>query len=288
MSPYFWLGVWFVGLAGSVAAHEAGHVLIGRRYGWNYAGFTMKLTGPKVLMGHSSPEREDWNLGRVALAGPLATLVACVVFIGLAYLPIEYAWIFGSLAAVSYAIFIFNLLPAPHHRRRPHPLCRDRMANELGPRSRRLVRGGGANRSLARAANASRKLEPSPTIILVRSSGAVAYRDAAELGRCFGPSGLRSGQLSERVVRAQWCRFHWFTRFRGLVSHDRLRPSSSPTKDQGANSGRHRVLVVVMPRTGRTLSSPRRQGAALNSPGDRIRCHSRIMGSGGEKSPSRG
>ena len=43
MSPYLWLGVWFVGLAASVAAHEAGHVLVGRRYGWNYAGFTMKL-----------------------------------------------------------------------------------------------------------------------------------------------------------------------------------------------------------------------------------------------------
>ena len=113
MSPYLWLGVWMVGFAASVAAHEAGHVLVGRRYGWNYAGFTMKLTGPKVLMGHSSPEREDWNLGRVALAGPLATLLACAVFIGLTYLPIEYAWVFGSLAAVNFAIFVFNLLPLP-------------------------------------------------------------------------------------------------------------------------------------------------------------------------------
>src|SRR6188474_3047605 len=31
MSPYLWLGVWMVGLAASVAAHEAGHVLVGRR-----------------------------------------------------------------------------------------------------------------------------------------------------------------------------------------------------------------------------------------------------------------
>ena len=78
MSPYIWLGVWFLMLAGSVAAHEAGHLVVGRRYGWDYAGFTMRLTGPKVLLGHSSPRREDWNLGRVALAGPLATLVACL------------------------------------------------------------------------------------------------------------------------------------------------------------------------------------------------------------------
>jgi Zn-dependent protease len=113
MSPYIWLGIWFVMLAGSLAAHEAGHVMVGRLYGWDYAGITMKLTGPKVLMGHSSSEREDWNLGRVALAGPLATLVTCAVFIGLAYLPIEYAWIFGSLAAVNFAIFVINLLPLP-------------------------------------------------------------------------------------------------------------------------------------------------------------------------------
>ena len=113
MSPYLWLGVWFAMLAASLFAHEAGHIVVGRLYGWDYAGFTMKLTGPKVLMGHSSPDRKDWNLGRVALAGPLATLLACAVFIGLAYLPIEHAWIFESLAAFSYAIFVFNLLPLP-------------------------------------------------------------------------------------------------------------------------------------------------------------------------------
>jgi Zn-dependent protease len=113
MSPYLWLGVWFAMLAASLVAHEAGHVVVGRRYGWDYAGFTLKLTGPKVLLGHASPVREDWNLGRVAIAGPLATLTACAVFIGLAYLPVEYAWVFGSLAALNFAIFVINLLPLP-------------------------------------------------------------------------------------------------------------------------------------------------------------------------------
>ncbi|HEX2427124.1 MAG TPA: M50 family metallopeptidase [Gaiellaceae bacterium] len=113
MSPYLWLSVWFAMLAASLVAHEAGHVVVGRRNGWDYAGFTMKLTGPKVLMGHSSPDRKDWNLGLVALAGPLATLTACTVFIGLAYLPIQNAWIFESLAAVNFAIFVINLLPLP-------------------------------------------------------------------------------------------------------------------------------------------------------------------------------
>ena len=113
MNSYLWLGVWFVMLTASVAAHEAGHLLVGRRYGWDYAGFAVRLTGPKVLMGHFSPHREDWNLGRVALAGPLATLIACALFIGLSYLPIEYAWIFGSLAALNFTIFVINLLPLP-------------------------------------------------------------------------------------------------------------------------------------------------------------------------------
>ena len=158
MSPYLWLGVWFAMLAASLVAHEAGHVVVGRRNGWDYAGFTMKLTGPKVLMGHSSPDRKDWNLGLVALAGPLATLTACTVFIGLASLPIQHAWIFESLAAVNFAIFVVNLLPLPDHRRRPHPLRRDGLANELGPRSRRLDGGGGSDRSRIRAASAVRKL----------------------------------------------------------------------------------------------------------------------------------
>jgi stage IV sporulation protein FB len=113
MSPYLWLGVWFILLVASLAAHEAGHVLIGRFYGWDYAGLTMKVTGPKVLMGHSSTERGDWHLGRVALAGPLATLVVCAAFIGIGYLPIEDAWIFRSLAALNFAIFVLNLLPLP-------------------------------------------------------------------------------------------------------------------------------------------------------------------------------
>ena len=63
MSPYLWLSVWFFMLASSVAAHEAGHLLVGRRYGWDYAGFAMKLTGPKVLIG---PPRQDGRTGTSA------------------------------------------------------------------------------------------------------------------------------------------------------------------------------------------------------------------------------
>ena len=63
---------------------------------------------------------------------------------------------------------------------------------------------------------------------------------------------------------------------------------ASPALNQFANAYRHRFLVDLMPRTGRALAFLRRQGAAANSPGDRIRCHIRIMGGGGEKSPFRG
>ena len=110
---YLWLGIWVFMVAASLAAHEAGHVVVGRRYGWDYGGLRLSLRGPKVVMGHRSPDPKDWNLGRVALAGPLATLLACAVFIGLSELPIEHAWIFGTLAALNFAVFVFNLLPLP-------------------------------------------------------------------------------------------------------------------------------------------------------------------------------
>lgn len=110
---YLWLGIWVFMVAASLAAHEAGHVVVGRRYGWDYGGLRLSLRGPKVVMGHRSPDPKDWNLGRVALAGPLATLLACAVFIGLSELPIEHAWIFGTLAALNFTVFVFNLLPLP-------------------------------------------------------------------------------------------------------------------------------------------------------------------------------
>jgi Zn-dependent protease len=110
---YLWLGIWVLMVAASLAAHEAGHVVVGRRYGWDYGGLRLSLRGPKVVMGHRSPDPKDWNLGRVALAGPLATLLACAVFIGLSELPIEHAWIFGTLAALNFTVFVFNLLPLP-------------------------------------------------------------------------------------------------------------------------------------------------------------------------------
>jgi membrane-associated protease RseP (regulator of RpoE activity) len=110
---YLWLGIWVLMVAASLAAHEAGHVVVGRCYGWDYGGLKLSLRGPKVVMGHRSPDPKDWNLGRVALAGPLATLLACAVFIGLSLLPIDNAWVFDTLAALNFTIFVINLLPLP-------------------------------------------------------------------------------------------------------------------------------------------------------------------------------
>ena len=108
---WVWLTAWILCFVASVVAHEVGHVVIGKYHGWELAGF--KFLPPKVKMGHRSPNMKDWSLGQVALAGPLATLAMTCVFIGLSLLPIEHAWIFGSLAALNFAIFIFNLLPLP-------------------------------------------------------------------------------------------------------------------------------------------------------------------------------
>jgi hypothetical protein len=61
---------------------------------------------------------------------------------------------------------------------------------------------------------------------------------------------------------------------------------ASPSSNQFANPGWHRVLDGDTRRTGRTLPSRSRQSAAANSPAPHP--HNRIMGACGEKSSIRG
>lgn len=99
----------------SLAAHETGHVLVGKRYGWEYKGILWRklLIGAGVMLGHKSTNMKEWRLGLVAVAGPCATLLCCILFIGLSQLPIEYNFVFGQMALLNFALFIFNLLPLP-------------------------------------------------------------------------------------------------------------------------------------------------------------------------------
>lgn len=109
---FIWLAFWLILLVASIAAHEGAHVAVGKRYGWEYHG--LKRAGFGVKMGHRSKDKSDWNLGRVALAGPLANLAACGLLLVLANLQTGHvAWILGQMATLNFALFVFNLLPLP-------------------------------------------------------------------------------------------------------------------------------------------------------------------------------
>jgi len=112
---WLWLGIWLTGFAASLAAHEVGHVIVGKHFGWEVAGIRLRylLLGAGVQMGHRGQDPAAWRLGIVSVAGPCATLLTSAVFIGLAQLPIEHNWIFGSLAAFNFALFVVSLLPLP-------------------------------------------------------------------------------------------------------------------------------------------------------------------------------
>jgi hypothetical protein len=78
-----WLAVFGVGFWLSLAAHEAGHVIVGLRHGWEVAGFYFKPAGLGigVRMGHRSTDPVDWHIGPVAVAGPVASFFVAGVFL---------------------------------------------------------------------------------------------------------------------------------------------------------------------------------------------------------------
>ena len=89
MEIMLWLAVFGVGFWLSVAAHEAGHVIVGLRHGWEVAGFYFKpaALGIGVRMGHRSTDPVDWHIGPVAVAGPVASFFAAGVFWSIEPLP---------------------------------------------------------------------------------------------------------------------------------------------------------------------------------------------------------
>jgi Zn-dependent protease len=112
LTPLFWLAIWLVGMAGSIAFHEWAHVVVAKAYGWRYNGITVKwwVAGIGVKL-ESKDERGLWA---IALAGPIATLIAAGVFWLLALLPSESAQaIFPSLVAFNLVVAFVNLIPTP-------------------------------------------------------------------------------------------------------------------------------------------------------------------------------
>jgi membrane-associated protease RseP (regulator of RpoE activity) len=110
----FWLAVFGVGFSLSLAAHEAGHVVVGLRHGWEVAGFYFKpaALGIGVRMGHRSTNPVDWHLGPVAVAGPVASFFVAGVFWSIEPLP-DGGGVLGALAGINVAVAVINLLPTP-------------------------------------------------------------------------------------------------------------------------------------------------------------------------------
>jgi len=114
MSPWLWLAVWCVGVGASIAAHEAAHVLAAVRLNWAYNGvfFHPRSLGVGVNLDPRTPE-DDRHLWKVALAGPLASLLAAEMFWALSTWPGDAEIVFSSLLALNLVIVALNLLPTP-------------------------------------------------------------------------------------------------------------------------------------------------------------------------------
>ncbi len=108
------------GLATSIVLHEAAHALVARRHGIVIEGITLFVFGGVAEM-RAEPSSAVGEL-RMALAGPLLSLVLCAGCYGIAALALGGAdtWAAAAAAAavfeylwlVNLALALFNMLPA--------------------------------------------------------------------------------------------------------------------------------------------------------------------------------
>ena len=142
----------------SLVMHELGHALVARREGIEISGIDLWLFGgvAKMARDTTSPGAEF----RIAVAGPLVTLVLVVIFVAISALvqsgsALDVARLagdaeasptlalLGTLASINLMLLIFNLIPAfPARRRADRP--RARVAGHRRPQPRHP--GGGADR----------------------------------------------------------------------------------------------------------------------------------------------
>lgn len=105
-----------IGLFGSIIFHELCHSLVARRYGLPMKGITLFIFGGVAEMEDepSNPKTEFL----MAIAGPLASILIGVIFVGLTYLGRNLVWplpvqlLCNYLGSINLLLAIFNLLPA--------------------------------------------------------------------------------------------------------------------------------------------------------------------------------
>ena len=92
--------------------HELGHAVQARREGMEIEGITLWLFGGVAKF--TGPFRSAGAEFRIAIAGPIVTLLLAVIFVALAVagLPTEVDGVLAWLGYVNVALLVFNLLPA--------------------------------------------------------------------------------------------------------------------------------------------------------------------------------
>lgn len=112
LTPLFWLAIWFVGMAGSIAFHEWAHVKVAQAYGWTYNGIVFK---PWIAaVGVKLESNDKPGLAAIGAAGPVATFLAAFICLYMSGFPVEgLQIIMPSLFAFNVAIGLINLVPSP-------------------------------------------------------------------------------------------------------------------------------------------------------------------------------
>ncbi|HEX5980417.1 MAG TPA: site-2 protease family protein [Thermoleophilaceae bacterium] len=96
----------------SLLLHELGHALVARREGMEIAGITLWLFGGVARFSGMFPSARAEL--RIALAGPLVSLVLGGLFVGLSQLPLPRAvdGVVAWLGWINLILLAFNMLPA--------------------------------------------------------------------------------------------------------------------------------------------------------------------------------
>ena len=127
----------FAGVAVSILAHELGHAGAANFYGVKVSHIELNGLGGYCAYAGAMPLDRSARIV-ILLAGPAATLVACLVFSGLARAAIEWLpgsvglvagvdrlyFLFWQLGVINAWLFIFNMMPS-------HPLDGGRAAAEF-------------------------------------------------------------------------------------------------------------------------------------------------------------
>jgi Zn-dependent protease/CBS domain-containing protein len=99
-----------------ILLHEMGHALVARADGMPVRGITLFLFGGVAELGGEPPSAGSEF--RMAIAGPVVSLVLAGIFFGLARLGVSQGWaraatlVLNYLAIINLVVLVFNMVPA--------------------------------------------------------------------------------------------------------------------------------------------------------------------------------